>query len=249
MNIDTILGLIGMVLGILGILTGYIFYKKSLKLKEPCVSIKSFNIVDENVTSFDGLDVFYLGEKIKTMTISDVLFWNKGAGTVHRQDIAENDLIRISSKENCSILRANIITTNNFASGFSCLLDENKFDVIIDFDYIDQNQGCVIRVVHTGNNSDDILLLGSIKGTKLLKIAPTSLMGHKTSDKLSGCALWLFGWGIILVSVFIFVASIIQSRSYNFENLFWIPLGIILLMNFYQRKEYRIPEELAVFIQ
>jgi len=62
-----------------------------------------------------------------------------------------------------------LIESNNLSSEFLIDLDDKSNQVKMDFDYLDQKQGVVIQVIHTGNSSNDLDLFGDIKGVKSIK--------------------------------------------------------------------------------
>jgi multisubunit Na+/H+ antiporter MnhG subunit len=174
MTVDTILGIIGTVLGVIGLLTGYIFYKWSLRVKEPRVSQKTNNLIRDYIAKFDGLEILYKGAKIQNLTVTKILFWNEGSETIDKQDLTNADPLRITVDDGYIILDYRIISCNNEASKFNCVLSEDKSSLLIEFDYIDRNQGLVVQVVHTGINQSDIWVTGVIKGAvlKYKKIQP-----------------------------------------------------------------------------
>jgi hypothetical protein len=46
MSLDTVLGIAGFVLGVIGLIAGYIFYRKGIKIKEPFYSMNSNNLIN-----------------------------------------------------------------------------------------------------------------------------------------------------------------------------------------------------------
>ena len=89
LSLDTILAIAGTVVGILGIVAGYIFYRLSIRTKEPYWSIVSNNLIQDNITQLNDLEVKYKRQKVETVTVSKILLWNKGGETIDRLDITE----------------------------------------------------------------------------------------------------------------------------------------------------------------
>ena len=167
MGIDTILGILGTLLGVVGLITGYIFYRKSLKVKSPLFLIKSNNLIQDNITSISGLGVTYKGIKVQNLTVTRILFWNDGSDTIDNNDLVIANPLRIVGKEDCTILSVNVLESNNPSSKFSARLNKKENCVTIDFDYLDRNQGAVVQVFHSGKNSTGISIVGDIKGAKI----------------------------------------------------------------------------------
>jgi hypothetical protein len=170
---------------VIGLIPAYYFYKISIKAKEPVYSIKSNNLISGSASTLDNLNISYKKRKVKNLTVSKILIYNRGAETIHRQDIATINPIKISS-ETCTILDASVLQVNNSANVFKVILEKGSQNIFIDFDYLDKNQGAVIQVVHTGFASENIGLYGDIKGVqKPIQISPDQLSTHLTWKNLS----------------------------------------------------------------
>jgi hypothetical protein len=220
MTIDTILGLIGLVLGILGILTGYIFYRKSLRLREPCFFIIGQNLIQDNTTKFSGLEVSFKGQKIENLTVSKILFWNHGYETIEKSDIVPSDPLRIEGLTGIQILDANIITTNNSSSQFLLKPNTEKRWFELSFDYLDKDNGVIIQVVHTGKASNDVIFLGKVKGANINSLG--------TSKKVY-LSSWIIAFSVIfLMTVFSIVVFKISSIVGEFGG--WIGGTYLLLL-------------------
>jgi hypothetical protein len=175
MDINYVIGIVGVVLAIVGLIASYYFYKKSVRIKEPVYSIKSNNLISGSASTLHNLNISYKKRRVKNLTVSKILFYNRGAETINRQDIATINPLKIAS-ETCTVLDASVLQVNNPANVFKVILEKGSQDVFIDFDYLDKNQGAVIQVVHTGLSSENIGLYGDIKGVeKFVAIAPDRL--------------------------------------------------------------------------
>jgi hypothetical protein len=143
--------------GILGILSSYYFYKKSRKLKKPVYFQNSVNLIKNNLPKLSNLELLYKGEQINNFTITYLGFWNAGNETINNNDIAS---------VNAQILEFEVMIANNNANNFIVKLNETTNCIEITFDYIDKNDGLVLKIYHTGNTSSDLVLTGSIRGVK-----------------------------------------------------------------------------------
>lgn len=84
------------------------------------------------------------------------------------QDLQTANPLRIEGLNGSRILDAKVLARNNSSSQIDVLLEENGC-AYINFDYLDENQGAVIQIVHTGKSSRDIEIVGDIKGVKELR--------------------------------------------------------------------------------
>ena len=97
------LGIIGLVLGIIGIVLSV----RSVKKKEPVYSIRSNNLISGSVSTLSNLLISYKNQKIENLTVSKILFYNRGSETLRRHDIQTINPLKISSKT-CNILDGGI---------------------------------------------------------------------------------------------------------------------------------------------
>jgi hypothetical protein len=67
------------------------------------------------------------------------------------------------------ILDVKVVSSNNKANQFTCTLAQDG-DAEVDFEYLDRGHGAVIQVIHTGLSSDDITMVGQIKGVSAIKL-------------------------------------------------------------------------------
>jgi hypothetical protein len=171
MDIDTVLGIVGTILGILGLITGYVFYRKSLRVKEPCWAIRSNNLIQDNISQMSGLEIEYKGHEVQTLTVSKVLFWNKGFETINRDDIVAANPLRIKCSDDVQLLDTKILSENTPSNRFSIEIDDTKSFGNMTFDYMDKDDGVIIQIIHTGTSSSDIAIVGNIKGATVRAVS------------------------------------------------------------------------------
>src|SRR5688500_3410655 len=93
---------IGYALAVLSLIYAYYHYRKGLKIKEPVYSIKSNNLISGSTSTLENLNISYKDYKVENLTVSKILFYNRGAETINRQDIETINPLKISS-ETCNI--------------------------------------------------------------------------------------------------------------------------------------------------
>jgi hypothetical protein len=166
MKIDSIVGFVGVFIGILGIILSYFFYLKSIRVKKPFYLINNNNLFRDNLALLNGLDILYNGNRVENLSISQVAFWNKGNEIIDNSDIVKTEPLRIESKKNIQILDSKIITENNPTNEF-VLKPIDMSRVEIQFDFIEKNDGVVIQVIHTGVDAESLVVRGKIKGAEI----------------------------------------------------------------------------------
>jgi len=166
MNLSDILGITGI---IIGIVVSYYFYRVSKRAKEPSWSIRSNNLIEGYGSKLSDLEIRYKSQQVENLTISRVLFWNEGSETIDRNDIVAANPLRIEGLNNTRLIDTKVLSSNNPSSRFLCSLSDDKTHASLEFDYLDQDNGAVIQIFHTGTSSQDISVKGDIKGVKVLR--------------------------------------------------------------------------------
>jgi len=73
-------------------------------------------------------------------------------------------------------LSTTVLQINNFSTDFKVSLDRANDWIIIDFEYLNQHQGAVIEVIHTGLSSEDLQVVGDMKEVKsLIRLPPRTM--------------------------------------------------------------------------
>jgi hypothetical protein len=129
---------VGAIFFIIGLIPAYYFYVKSIRIKEPIWSIKSNNLISGSVATLKNLSIAYKKHKVENLTVSKVLFFNRGQETITNQDINTVNHLSIAS-ETCQILDAFVLQRNKESNNFEIAYDESLQAVSIDFDYLDKN--------------------------------------------------------------------------------------------------------------
>jgi hypothetical protein len=215
-----ILGIGGIVIGV--ILSVY-FYLKSLKIKQPNWTIKSNNLIRGWSGQIENLEIKYENGAVENLTISRIIFWNNGKETIDGDDLQTINPLRIEAKENVKILSVSVIENNKISSEFKVTNDKQNNYAIIDFNYLDFQQGAVIQVIHTGKSSGDIFIIGDIKGVKeLSKQTPTFdyllIVKQIISSRI---------WKLFYVAISILgILAVIVGISISFVSFFGNNLGL-----------------------
>ena len=159
---------LGFILGVISIVLAFVFYKKSIRAKEPCWSIRNINLVRGFGSTIQDLEIFYKKQEVENLSVSKIIFWNNGSETLNFSDISQTNILKIiPAKESVKLLDTKILSANSETSQFASEINNNE--ALLRFDYLDQGQGALIQVFHTGTSSQDLILKGAIKGVSKLK--------------------------------------------------------------------------------
>jgi hypothetical protein len=199
---------------IASILIAVYFGRKGVRSKDPKYRIKSENFVTDFTNRVQDLQVLYKGKPVSNFTRSEVLFWNDGREAIRASDIPTSDPLRISSKENNEILGHTLVRINNEASQFK-VIPNGKSDLNFEFIYLNQGDGAIIQVFHSGKSSEDIEVKGSIIGGKKPQYVESSASFFYEKGERKVPPLIALTGGVILIALGIsFAYSFLSFNSY-----------------------------------
>jgi len=156
-----------------------LFYYRSKRIKRPYYAVRSINLIQNFRSKLSSLKISYKDEQVENLTISNVAFWNGGKETIRENDITNVKPLKILLKEPYKILDAKIICSNNPANEISVgEVGSDGRTLLINFEYLDANEGFVLQIIHDGDSSYDLSVSGIIigAGKPKKKYIPPDLM-------------------------------------------------------------------------
>jgi hypothetical protein len=230
--------IVGIVIGIAGIFIGvivsYYFYRKSLRVKGLCFSIKTENFIEGYSTRFNDLTIRYKDKEIENLSVSKVLFWNNGNETIDRDDILTAFPLHIFAVDDVEILDVKVLDSNNVASRFTSSLSEDGKSAYLSFDYLDSQQGAVIQVIHTGTSPLSVYIHGHVKGVKEIS--------YKEVERGRGflfISMSVFNLSLLWILCILSVFDYFRTRSIELLNIIFMtaaPAFTIFSLIIYMRQ-------------
>lgn len=205
-------------IAIIGVIGTFYFGFQSIKRKIPVYIKENFNFIRDFDISVPGLNISYSGEPIQNLSSTIVTFWNKGRERIEKSDITDAEPLQITAKEGVKIINAKITGITQIANAFSIgIIHDNKY-LNFSFDFLSQNDGASIEIIHNGQTSDDIQIIGKIKDVG------TPLDATKKSSKydIERRGYWIY-MGITL-SIMILIMLLVP----NMNILLFIMLIVII---------------------
>jgi len=212
---------------VIGSATSAYFYLKSKKEKVPRYAMISNNII-RDLPAMEELRVTYRGQNVENFTVTRVMFWNEGRETIRDNDIADPLTIR-PKKGDYKILDARKTEDNNKPSRLDVSMTDDGL-ARCTFHYVDKDQGCIIQVSHTGKESDDIEMIGTIMSARRLSRKDTDIRAYRESNKrLILLTLLVFAYVVLglymaIVTKILETAIMIWVITIPFALLFGITL-------------------------
>lgn len=163
LNENQWLNLTFLILSVLSILISYYLYYKSKKKRQPKYSIRSVNVLSNSIQKLGEIKVSYKNKTVESLTVTKVVIWNAGNDTLNFSDMTTIDRLRIEPSNGIEIFNAELTHQSNSTNNMHIISQDNIVD--IQFDYLDQNQGGVIKIIHSGKMSSDLNIKGTFKNS------------------------------------------------------------------------------------
>ena len=243
---------VGLVIGIvvpivIGSLVAYCLWLKQRVAKEPSWSVRTNNLVTDWIEALPGLSIRYNEEPVMSLSVSRVVFWNAGRGAIRHGDIAKEDKLRIEAFDGARILSVSPVECNARAAKVSADLEPDQTTAILQFDFLNHQEGAVFDVVHTGTGLDNVRVVGTVADTGQPKRrdirAPRSegfsafvMRTHLKLAVILGKALTLFTYASLCIcALAAAIALLVFTPERTPEgkltiNAIWIVLSYLLLL-------------------
>jgi hypothetical protein len=160
--------IVSIISGFIGIGLTLLFGFLTLRKKELKYAMTGSNLIKNSVSRFTSLGIFYDGSKIDTLSVTRLAIWSSGNETIQGSDITSKNPIRVTIIGEGTILAGELISTNKETNNFN-VVKELDGSYLIEFEYLDKEDGAVFQFVHTGSSYKNIQLCGTVKGLKELK--------------------------------------------------------------------------------
>ena len=228
------INLVFLALAIAGLALSVFLYLKGKKEKLPVYLIKTFPLINNNLTELDGIAISFEGIPVQSLELSKVSFWNRGAETINGTDIVAADPLRIEVSADDTLYAARIAFQKNPHNVPTVTVDGGI--ALIKFDYLDRMDGVVVDIYHSGNSKIEVL--GTIKGAGMPKVAIFGLAGDLLS-KIAPYFDWVpdpFTKDVLHKLIFFPIYLVVIM----FAGVLFMPL---LVLDFTEKLFLRIPKE------
>lgn len=249
--------LVSIFIGIIGVVASFIFYFKGKQIKKLKIELKSINLLKNSIENIKGLNIEFLGNSIPNLTVTKLALWSDGNHSIYKQDLAFADPLSINALNNTSFLEVKIIYSKNKCNLITTTLFENNKQIIIDFDFLNYEDGAVIQILHTGSSSNDIEVSGTIIGGKLIKKSPNKkkfsskfflrFSNKKPNPRFLGYATMLIGFFTLLSGIFFYYEKTAISLVSPSEPIILLFTGLTYSISGYYLSRKRTPKGFESF--
>jgi len=176
MDLNDLVNYGGFIFGVLGIALSIYFFKKGLEAKDPRCYYKTIRNISKLSDDDDTkIRIFYGQEEVTRVFTTRVWIWNHGKKPIYRVDIPPQSNIKITLQDNeftPKILDFEIIKMSRPDINF-LVSPIGETSLTIGFDFLDQNDGAVLEIQHTGSKETELaiegIILGVPDGLRLIK--------------------------------------------------------------------------------
>lgn len=157
----------GLLATFLGLIVAIITPIIQRKRKQLHYTVTTTSLVEEKISNIENIEIFFSGEKIQTLSVTNLKIWNGGNTLIDYSDIyLGHDLVLRAIERNCSILGIDVIDQS--ADTIECKVDSKSGDFRILFQTFEKKDYVIINIYHTGDANTYFKLDGKIKEGKIL---------------------------------------------------------------------------------
>ncbi len=170
----------------IAIIVPVIIYKLTKKTKRPTFHSETYTIIEDEVSRLGPIQITFAGKQVPSLDVTKLAFWNAGTETMSGADIPTGQELTFGLPEHTQILSCDPILVSNVANKITAAIVPNSSAVVIGFDFLDQGQGGVFQLVHSGVEDEfSTDVKGYVKGAGAPKSA-TRLLPPRTAGLIGG---------------------------------------------------------------
>ena len=185
----------------------------------PVYIIQTAHLIREVVNDNDDITITYQGQEYHNLSSTRFVFWNNGRKAIKENDIATMNPIRVTIDEHYQILDAYIDKQTDIDNNFIIEKTDDKKSIIINFEFLEHNDGASIRIIHTAPSNEDFIVSGKV------------ISGNNINDAQSGT----INKGLKRILHYVrFEYLPLRQRNSLFRFLFFL-MGVLTILDPYIR--------------
>jgi hypothetical protein len=180
------------------------------------------------------------GTLVSDLSVSRIVVFNGGADPIRKTDIAPAAALAIEVPSDVTMLDATLVSVNNRINRVEVKFDPITNRALVEFDYLDKNEGGVFDVVHYGGSQPSASLTGVVIGAEPLR--HLSIGVPDPSNRRLG-----IGAGVFAAAVLIYFVQQIYTHGWNWGYLLILVFVAIPGLMFVTIFEASVPKGLEAF--
>lgn len=147
----------GLLVGIVGIIIAVI---ETRKYRGPLLSYQyhgSNLILGYDAVFPETIEVSFGGEEVPNLTHSQVVVWNRGRAPIRGDDVSSTDPLFLKIDGGGEILQAEVVKISKESNLFSIDYKPRSEKIGLNFDFLDNGDGVLLSVWHTGREIEPII--------------------------------------------------------------------------------------------
>lgn len=158
---------VGWAIGLMAIIAAWVFYRRSKIQARLVYQQRALRLLDAGSEGFpvpDEVEIFFKGAKVPRLVVTQIVIWNAGNATIRGEDLVQSDPLRFTFSGDSRVLRVRVLNVSRSVNDLKAETHPSESNVVtLRFDYLDENDGAVLEVLHTGEGRFSAAR-GSIKG-------------------------------------------------------------------------------------
>lgn len=202
--LGVLIGLIGIVLAVVSLITAYVFYGRSKPKPGAGYQARTRQMLGSTSTSSE-IEILFRGKKVPQVTQSLVAIWNYGNTTLERKQMVEADPLRIIVSPTSEVLDTVIVRVTREVNEFYAAKTPAN-EVGCGFDWLDNGDGALIKVLHTG---DTVRVAGTLRGvpTGIANLGRLATFTRKPTRSDRASKVFVALGFMLIVSFFMFIGA------------------------------------------
>lgn len=167
-------GFSGALIGVFGIIVSIIFYLRTRRYQKPTYFKRSIRWYDGVNIPHKDISLMFQGKVIPRFTITHLAFWNAGNQTIREHDFAPASPLCLKIPEEIEVfdIRITAVTANEICANLETSKELEagvQKKILVHFDYLDNNDGFSIQLIHDAESASGIKFSGKLPGVSKFK--------------------------------------------------------------------------------
>jgi len=142
---------IGVFIGGIGVVAGYIFYRASRIGPRPLYQFRALRLIGKQEQALpEEVEILFRGRSVPRLTKTQVILWNSGNVMLDGKNIVVDDPLRLELNKGAQVLKLHVLKVTRTSNKFKARINPNSpNELICSFDYLDPGDEAAIELLHT----------------------------------------------------------------------------------------------------